>query len=185
MPPGIFTGLDGGASQEQLTGQPVTHRRKARPPEPGPHRIEAAACQVETGAQERVRRAAIGKRGDQFLSLACLACLQVPAGGSRIDQVLQGGPRKMRDERASFAQGGEHAVEIVQRSGDPCLLEPEQDLVDAGKRLGQKDLLQALERRDRVRELVAVDENSGQRKMGVKHARVGVDAERVSRLQNA
>ena len=96
MRPGIITGLDGGASQEQLTGQPVTHRRKARPPEPGLHRIEAAAGQVQAGTQERVRRAAIGKRGDQFLSLACLARLQVPAGGSRIDQAPQGGPRKMR-----------------------------------------------------------------------------------------
>ena len=83
--PGIFTGLDGGAGQDQLTGQLVTHRRRARLPEPGLHRIEAAACQVQAGPQERVRRAAIGKRGDQFLGLACLACLQVPAGGSRID----------------------------------------------------------------------------------------------------
>ena len=76
----------------------------------------------------------------------------------------------MRDERAGFAQGSEHAVEIVQRSGHPCLLEPEQDPVDGGLRLDQKDLLQAPERRDRIRELVAVDENSGQRKMGVKRS---------------
>ena len=86
---------------------------------------------------------------------------------------------------AGLAQGGEHVVEIVQRSGHPCLLEPEQDLVDAGKRLGLKDLLQAPERRDRVRELVAVDENSRQRKMGVKRARVGVEAERASRLESS
>ena len=58
--------------------------------------------------------------------------------------------------------------------------------VDGGLRLDQKDLLQAPERRDRVRELVAVDENSGQRKMGVKRARVGgVEAERVSRLESS
>ncbi len=91
----------------------------------------------------------------------------------------------MRDEHASLMQGGEHAVEIVQCRGGPYLLEPEQDLVDAGKRLGLKDLLQAAERRDDVRELVAVDESSRQRKMGVKHARVGVDAERVSRPESS
>ena len=132
-----------------------------------------------------MRRAAVGKRGDQFLGLACLARLQVPAGGSGIDQAPQGGPRKMGDERAGFAQGGEHVVEIVQRGGDPCLLEPEQDLVDAGTRVGLKDLFQAPQRRGRVRELVAVDENSGQRKMGVTRARVGVEAERASRLESS
>ena len=43
----------------------------------------------------------------------------------------------------------------------------EQDPVDAGHRVGQKDLIQAPDRRDRVRELVAVDENSRQRKLGI------------------
>jgi hypothetical protein len=75
VPSGILTGLDGGASQEQLTGQPVPHRRQVLLPEPGPHRIEVAAGQVETGTQERVRRAASGKGGDQFLSLTYLAYL--------------------------------------------------------------------------------------------------------------
>ena len=85
VPPGIIAVLEGGAGQEQLTGQPVTHRRKARMPEPGPDRIEAGACQVQTGLQQRMRRAALGKRGDQLFSLTNLTCLQVPAGGSRVD----------------------------------------------------------------------------------------------------
>jgi len=41
-----------GPGQEQLTGQLVAHRRKARLAEPGLHRIEAAAGQVQAGAQE-------------------------------------------------------------------------------------------------------------------------------------
>ena len=43
---GILTGLDGGAGQVQLTGQPVAHRAGAGPPEPGLPRVEAAAGQV-------------------------------------------------------------------------------------------------------------------------------------------
>ena len=89
----------------------------------------------------------------------------------------------MRDELAGLAQGSEHVVEVVQRGGHPSLLQPEQDLVDAGRRVGLKDLIQAPERRYRVRELVAVDQNSRQRKMGVTRAPVGVEAERASRLQ--
>ena len=46
----------------------------------------------------------------------------------------------MPDEFAGFAQRSEHIVEIVQRGGHPGLLEPEQDLVDAGLRPGLKDL---------------------------------------------
>ena len=61
----------------------------------------------------------------------------------------------------------------------------EQDLVDAGHRVGLKDLLQAPERRGRIRELVAVDENSGQREMGVNRAPVGVEAERAGRLESS
>ena len=126
-----------------------------------------------------------GKRGDQFLSLACLACLQVPAGRNRIDDAPQGGPRNMLDEFASLAQGGEHVVEIVQRSGDPDLFQPDQDLVDAGKRVGLNDLVQAPELRVHIRELVAVDQSSCQREMGVNRAWVGVEAERVGRRRAA
>src|SRR5208282_4497421 len=115
----------------------------------------------------------------------CSSDLQVPAGGHRIDQVPQGRPRKMRDELAGLAQGGEHVVEIVQRGGHPCLLQPDQDLVDAAKPVDLNDLVQAPERRDRVRELVTVDQNSGQRKMGVYRAHVGVEAERASRAESS
>jgi len=92
MPAGVLTVFDGGAGQ-QLGGQLVTHRGEAGLPEPGSHRAEAAAGQVQADLQERTRRAAVGQRGDQFLSLMYLACLQVPAGGNRVDDAPQRRPR--------------------------------------------------------------------------------------------
>src|SRR5208337_4111574 len=89
---------------------------------------------------------------------------------------------KMIDQLAGVAQDGEYLIEIVQRDGDPGLLQPDQDLVD-GRRVGPKDLLQELERRARSRELVAVDATSRHRQTGVGRAQVAAEAERAGRLQ--